>query len=62
MPKFEVHIALESGSVVHSKVVEAEDFHEAADAVLEAFKSDSRVCDASSWNVTIKQVSDADRA
>jgi hypothetical protein len=59
MPIFKVTIAPEAGLDIFSETIEAPDFHQASFRVLEKFKQDSRVSDATSWTVKIAKVNDA---
>ena len=56
MPKFSVYISLPSGGEVMVEVVEASDWNEAIEGVLEKFKTSARAVDSQSWDVSVRQV------
>lgn len=59
MANFEVSIAPKGASPIETRTVEAGDGYDALWLAMEPFKTDPRVCDAVSWDVTVRRLPDA---
>ncbi len=61
MPIFEVEFGPKGETPIERKTVQAADLREAIQNVMNEFKGDARIGDASTWHVTARSISNANR-